>query len=340
MPFANSILFGGAAPTPALLWLAGLLEAEGTFLRPAPSNPACPIVSCRMTDRDVIDRVAVAFGTSALAIDKGRYKTEYAVTVRGSRAVALMIDIRTVMGARRQKAISRALDGYSPPMRKLDYEKAEAIRARCAAGETISSIARSFGIARQTIHQIRDYRIYKKPKEFPWRTQAFRLGGITAAGTGLTWAELYWLAGWLEGEGSFVRPPPSSPRGPRIVGQCRDIDVIEEVGRLVKVKPVRSGGQRAKEKGWSQCWRITRAGGRAVTIMQSIRGIMGQRRQEQIDAAIQAAHAAGAVLGWHERRHGPNQDWLLSDEQIMEAARIERACSSPKLSASTGIAGA
>jgi hypothetical protein len=110
-----------------------------------------------MTDMDVVELVAAAFGTSLQANDKGRYRTELAATIKGSRAAELMRALRPMMSARRQAAIDRALEGYSAPFRKLDFESAEEIRRRCAAGETVSSLARSFKVARQTVHQILDH---------------------------------------------------------------------------------------------------------------------------------------------------------------------------------------
>src|SRR3954451_15669027 len=94
--------------------LAGLLEAEGTFLRRPPSSPRSPQVVCRMTDRDVIERVADRFGTSVFSVDKGRYRTEYGAAAKGSRAVALMRDLRPFMSSRRQTAIDQALELYVP----------------------------------------------------------------------------------------------------------------------------------------------------------------------------------------------------------------------------------
>jgi hypothetical protein len=37
--FANALMSDARRPSLVLYWLAGLLEAEGTFLKPAPSNP-------------------------------------------------------------------------------------------------------------------------------------------------------------------------------------------------------------------------------------------------------------------------------------------------------------
>jgi hypothetical protein len=298
--FANAgPALGGEAGWPALFWLAGLLEGEGSFLRPVPSSPSCPIVSCRMTDLDIVELVAEAFGTSVQSIDKGRYRTEYAAMVRGSRAAELMRLLRPMMGDRRRMAIDRALRDYRPPARKLDFEKAEGIRRRRSGGMTISSLARTFRVSRPTIRAVLTGRFYPEPENGPpWLPLSQVIRGAIAAGTGLNWKELYWLAGWLEGEGSFNAPPPSSPRRPRIQATCSDQDVISEVSRLLRVK-ARAEGSRKPE--WSPLWRVLLAGGRAMTLMEAIRPVMGTRRQAQVDAAIDAALKAGARPGWHER---------------------------------------
>lgn len=279
---------------PSFVWLAGLLEGEGTFLKPAPSDPRYPIVSCRMTDRDVIERVAQAFDTSIQANDKGVYKTEFATTIRGLPAVDLMADLRPLMSARRRAAIDRALEGYSAPAYKLSFIAAEEIRRRRADGETVSSLARCFGVARQTIHPILDRRNYREPIERHWRGPSTQIRGAVAAGTGLSWAELYWLAGWLEGEGSFVKPPPSNPKAPRVLATTCDEDVIREVQRLLRVKPTID--RRGRERNWAPVWRLILRGGRAITLMEAIAPVMSARRQRQIAKAV-----AGAALGWPER---------------------------------------
>jgi hypothetical protein len=79
-----------------------------------------------MTDRDTIDRVAAMFGAKTSEIGRGRYKTEYRVGVKGSRAAALMRDLCSLMGLRRAAAIDAALSNYvlpAPP--KLNFEVAE-----------------------------------------------------------------------------------------------------------------------------------------------------------------------------------------------------------------------
>jgi hypothetical protein len=298
--FANAgPSLGGEHGWGPVFWLAGLLEGEGSFLRPLPSSPRCPIIACRMTDLDVVELVAAAFGTSVQANDKGRYQTEFAVFLRGSRAVDLMRLLRRMMSRRRQRAIDLALRSYQPPARKLSFPAAEQIRRRKEDGETISSLSRSFGIARPTIRAVLDRRIYPVRDSFPWMQLAWIVRGATAAGTGLNWKELYWLAGWLEAEGSFCRPPPSSPRKARIHAGSSDQDVIAEVARLLRVKPRL---ERRRNPHWSPYWRVLLQGGRAITFMQAIRPVMGLRRTSQIDAAISSAKRAGAKLGWDERQ--------------------------------------
>jgi hypothetical protein len=68
-----------------------------------------------MTDLDVVELVADAFGTSVQANDKGRNRTEFAALIRGSRAAELMHTLRPMMGGRRQAAIDRALSNYDRP---------------------------------------------------------------------------------------------------------------------------------------------------------------------------------------------------------------------------------
>lgn len=293
---------GGETGWPSLFWLAGLLEGEGSFLRPVPSNPGSPIISCRMTDLDVVELVAAIFGTSVQANDKGRHKTEYATTIRGSRCAELMRTLRPMMGERRRTSIDRAIQHYVEPERKLDFKSAEEIRARHLDGESVSSLARSFGVQRQTIHQIRDGRMYPAPEKFPWLPVTWVLRGGCTAGTGMGWAELYWLAGWLEGEGSFLKPPPSSPRSVRVLAQCSDYDVISEVGRLLRVRVAVSGQKRNERRGWSRCWRVELRGGRAVALMDALAPILHRRRSDQITRALAAAKAAGAKMGWQSSK--------------------------------------
>jgi hypothetical protein len=159
-----------------------------------------------------------------MGIDKGRYRTEYAATLKGSGAVTFMTDIRPLMGQRRQGAIDTAIQCYHPPKPKLAFSDAEEIRRRFSNGESVSSLARLYKVTRQTIYPILQRRIYHTPPSRPWRNPKTVLAE-TVPPPGISPGEFHWLAGWLEGEGSFLAPPPSDPRRPRISATTRDQDV-------------------------------------------------------------------------------------------------------------------
>ena len=246
--------------------------------------PNCPIVSCRMIDRDVVERVAQQFGTAVMAIDKGRYRTEFAATLKGERAVAFMADIRPLMGMRRQQAIDAAFGSYRPPARKLNFEIAEEIRRRASVGESVASLAIKYGVARQTIYPILKDQIYRVPPSRPWRTSNLELPRVDTP-SWMSLAELHWLAGWLEGEGSFMAPPPSNPRCPRISAQARDKDVVCAAARLMQIKP---GLEKARRPHWSSIWRVLLQGRRATALMLALAPLLGERRRTQIQCAITA----------------------------------------------------
>jgi len=247
--------------------------------------PNCPIVACRMTDRDVVERVAACFGTKVVAIDRGSYRTEYAATLKGAGAVAFMSDIRCLMGKRRQDAIDAVVQSYSPPTRKLDFSAAEEIRDRFARGEAVSSLAHHYKVAPQTIRPILQQRIYRSAPSTPWRYWKAGLSHLPPLGE-ISPPDLYWLTGWLEGEGSFMAPPPSDRRRPRISAQATDRDVVERAARLCRVTPAYDHSERILSKGWSPTWRLLVRGGKAVSLMHAIKPALGIRRTRQIETAL------------------------------------------------------
>ncbi len=66
--------------------------------------------------------------------------------------------------------------------------------------------------------------------------------------------ELYWLAGLLEGEGSFLNAPPSAPNKPRISIQMTDLEVIQKVARLLQVNYI--AADRRKPDIWKTGYRV------------------------------------------------------------------------------------
>jgi hypothetical protein len=95
----------------SISWLAGLLEAEGSFSGGSPSQPR-PFISIEMTDEDVIRQVAPLFGVNFVVQRPSRrgYQASFATRVMGARAVSLMTEIYPFMGERRRGQITVALE--------------------------------------------------------------------------------------------------------------------------------------------------------------------------------------------------------------------------------------
>ena len=129
--------------------------------------------------------------------------------------------------------------------------------------------------------------------------------------------ELHWLAGLLEGEGSFMVGPPSSPRMPLIAVHMTDEDVMARLGRIFerKVHVVRPRNPR-----WRTSYLVRVTGGKAVRWMRLLRPMMGARRQAQIDRALAS--------------YDPRPTALLTDETARAALRALAAGDSVKAVAS------
>ena len=105
-------------------WLVGILEGEGTFLRGAPSRPGTPIVRVSMTDRDVVEHVAKVLERAVVRLRRRRphHKIPYATTIKGAPAVTLMNAVRPFLSETRQLQIDRAITSWQlrkRPRRRL-----------------------------------------------------------------------------------------------------------------------------------------------------------------------------------------------------------------------------
>jgi len=90
-----------------LLWLAGLLEGEGTF---DAHRGRYPRIRLGMTDRDVVGRAASLMGAEfRSSLRRPPASATWHTEVSGERAVAIMREVLPFMGARRSAAIVNAL---------------------------------------------------------------------------------------------------------------------------------------------------------------------------------------------------------------------------------------
>ena len=97
--------------------------------------------------------------------------------------------------------------------------------------------------------------------------------------------DFHWLVGILEGEGSFLKGPPSAPNQPRISISMTDADVIQRVADLFGITYCHSRLD-LRNPNWKCAFVAKIAGLPAVTIMKKLQPFMGARRQAQIQKAI------------------------------------------------------
>lgn len=93
-----------------LIWLAGLLEGEGTF---DAQRGKYPRVRVGMVDRDVVGRAATLMGTRVrLSLKKAPNRPMWHADIQGPKAADLMEALLPYMGARRSATIAAILGDY------------------------------------------------------------------------------------------------------------------------------------------------------------------------------------------------------------------------------------
>lgn len=153
-------------------WLAGLLEAEGSFISGPPSAPNNPRISIAMTDQDVIERVAQICQTTSLVLRSRNehHKRVYRMLFRGKKAIDLMKRLYPLLAIRRQGQIDSVLENYIDiplnkgmynPSAKISERQAKAIKQRLQDGETLTTIAEDYNISVSIVREIKFGRTWK-----------------------------------------------------------------------------------------------------------------------------------------------------------------------------------
>ena len=113
--------------------------------------------------------------------------------------------------------------------------------------------------------------------------------------------EFYWLAGLLEGEGSFLPGPPSAPNSVRITLTMTDADVVARVAALWGVSYHEVRRELCHAMGWKPNFYTHLRGRPAVEMMRRLLPLMGARRQGQIERALASYNP------YLRRKLGPEQ---------------------------------
>jgi hypothetical protein len=98
-----------------LIWLAAIIEGEGSFRLDKRRTIPYPSIEINMTDEDVIAYIASLVGNNYNACEwakrkNPRHKVAYRVGIYGRMAVELMKLIRPWMFSRRREQIDKILD--------------------------------------------------------------------------------------------------------------------------------------------------------------------------------------------------------------------------------------
>jgi hypothetical protein len=269
-------------------WIA---EGEAHFsLRTSKDSPKLrPHITLAMSDEDVVARVGQIFGTTyfALSPQKPEWNVLYRTLVRGKRAYEIMRKIYPMMGARRKARFESIFDGYEyvPDQKgerhnlaKLDDQKVREIKHRLANKEFARDIAADYGVTIYTIREISQGKTWTHIKLSETEPALPKVDPLP-----VDYNSIYWLAGLLEGEGSFLAPMPSSPNAPIISVSMTDEDIIARVAAFFgtkyhRVNPLREGAKHA--------YTIIVKGSKAHDLMKTLYPLMSSRRQAQIDKAL------------------------------------------------------
>ena len=99
-------------------------------------------------------------------------------------------------------------------------------------------------------------------------------------------AQVYWLAGLLEGEGTFQKGPPSDRTCAILRLAMTDEDVVAHAARLFDRAVVR-WDRRSKPLN-KRVFITTTKGAAALALMERLLPVMGRRRQQQIETVLAA----------------------------------------------------
>jgi hypothetical protein len=114
-------------------------------------------------------------------------------------------------------------------------------------------------------------------------------------GSELSWeaadteARVAWLAGVLEGEGSFVSASFGSYSYPRVQMTMCDRYVLDPAMTLMPSSHIYAvTDKRGLERGWSEAWIVSINGPPAASVMRAVLQWMGSRRTKAIDRSLAA----------------------------------------------------
>ena len=149
-------------------WLAGVLEAEGSFTKGPPSKINSSSISIQMSDKDTIEKISLLWSVAiAKYTPKGQnksglgFKEIYMCVLKGARARSWMKNLKPYMGFRRQEQIATSLDAYNPNAKEESYSRKRKISDgilqdvfdKISSGLSYQTVAEEYGVTRNVIRR-------------------------------------------------------------------------------------------------------------------------------------------------------------------------------------------
>ena len=261
-------------------WLAGLLEGEGTFVHGPPSAPNIPRIALEMTDFDIVRRAADLM--RIVSVFRGGRKNEpnrkrtFRATLKGARAVQLMLQLRPLMGDERQQDIAGALNGYEPDHVRI-WESPRCVNEGCDAEAESRNLCHKHYLAF----------VRRNGGHAPRFSLDVLAPTLTLEDTAE--ARRAWLAGLLEGEGCFV----VDRTGTAIVSlqMCSRNVVARAAAEMGAPSVHERNTDRTRARGWAATYETKLVSRKALALMRQLRPLMGTRRRGQIDRALEVFEA-------------------------------------------------
>ncbi|MGH8518847.1 MAG: hypothetical protein ACREUE_15455, partial [Panacagrimonas sp.] len=158
------------------------------------------MVRVEMTDRDVVVRAGTLLKRAVIPVRarKPHYKMSYVTCIKGAPAISLMRAIVPQMGAFRQAQIERAIASWQG--RRARWGRPA---ARCSASECLRPASRR-GLCKR--HYDRWWKAHRRGQatDFGPLDPPIQTFGTPTEGDLNGQCAVAWLAGLLEGEGSFT----------------------------------------------------------------------------------------------------------------------------------------
>lgn len=246
------------------MWFCGLYEAEGSFSKPPPSQSKgqC-VLKISSRDKDVIDRVSSILKVSTVQYKDGS-KYMYRSQLVGIRAMKITLMMSPFLGNRRRKQIKNVLKNltiiYNMPLEKKIVKQ---IERKLKNKEKLIDLSAEYNIGMTVISSIKNGNHYNQKHNKELKLLMPKISSCKNSKS-----DLHWLAGILEGDGSFLSTRP------RISFNSIDKDTTQKVSKLCNSKYVFVPSRNQ--------YFVMYERKDTISLMKSLYSLMGNRRKKQL----------------------------------------------------------